>query len=92
MNNKPKLRELIIHCSCGSLDHCIRFSYYEGEDELYIETLIDNQVGFWDRLWRAFKYVFRVNDCSVSDFVFTPTETKKFYSFIKTHYLKEYEE
>jgi hypothetical protein len=50
-------------CVCHSMDHAIRVSYMEDEDdirchELYIDTQFPRQKNLWERLVLAVRYVF----------------------------------
>jgi len=48
-------------CDCESLEHTIRFSYFEFPDDdlcLYIEMFLNKHSSFFKRLWIALKYVF----------------------------------
>lgn len=51
-----------LECKCGSSEHILRFVYDDGdgkeEPEIYTEVLLHMYMGFFHRLWLAFKYVF----------------------------------
>ncbi len=56
-------KELFVRCICGSLDHQLVMSWDPSEDEpqwqmLYIEIYLVSYQSFFQRLWRAVRYVF----------------------------------
>jgi len=56
---EPTMNDLFIRCDCHSLDHLICFSYSPDEpDEVYLEVHLIDYRHWWERLWRAIRYVF----------------------------------
>lgn len=49
--------ELIIICSCHTLDHAIRFSYWPDDDTLFVDVTMP-PLSWWKRIAVAFRYVF----------------------------------
>ncbi len=49
-------------CVCSSADHSIRFVYFEDDveepDEIYIEVQLAHTNKWYQRVWKALKYIF----------------------------------
>lgn len=53
------MRKEYIGCNCNSLDHTMRFAWFEDEpDTMYVETFIITYDRWYKRVWTAIKYVF----------------------------------
>ncbi len=53
------MRELIIKCDCGGLEHLLELSYDPDEpDYLFIVVLLHSYVGFWRRFLMAIRHIF----------------------------------
>lgn len=55
--NEP-FTHLTVTCSCSRLDHCVRFSHDAEDDLLYVEVAFPNGYTFWERVKKAWRYVF----------------------------------
>lgn len=44
-------------CDCGDVEHVIRFSYFDDEPEIYVNTYLKKS-NFFKRLWYGIKYIF----------------------------------
>lgn len=53
------MNKTYLECSCGSLEHLVRFSYFEDEkDFVYLEIHLAPDRSFFRRLFNAIKYIF----------------------------------
>ncbi len=53
------MKELFIRCACHSVDHQIVFSYDANDpDDVYLEVHLTDYDHWWQRMWRAIRYVF----------------------------------
>ncbi len=53
------MKELFVRCACHSADHQIIFSYDPLDpDDVYMEVHLIDYDHWWQRLWRAIRYVF----------------------------------
>jgi hypothetical protein len=50
------MKTLHLDCTCSSLEHAIRFSYYEDEPIVYVHFFLE-QPGFLKRLYLGIKYI-----------------------------------
>ena len=56
------LRKKHIDCTCSSIEHNLRFLYFDDnkdcrDHDLYIDVYLESPSGY-KRIWRALKYVF----------------------------------
>src|ERR1700722_4470854 len=63
----PKSDELIITCSCSSLDHSVRFTFWPWDRndeangmEAYIDVCLNYERSWWGRIKTAFRYLFQL--------------------------------
>jgi len=48
-----------INCSCGSIEHVLRFGYDPEEKEIWVEYYISAEyLNFFQRFWMGLKYIF----------------------------------
>ena len=61
MRNKTRKEEMF-RCTCGGI-HFMCFTYWEDEEnpELFIETIDPETMPLWERLKRAWLYIFKSN-------------------------------
>lgn len=57
------MEKRFLECNCQATEHVVVFSWVKGEDDprfqhLYIESQLSTYLGFFRRIWAAFKYVF----------------------------------
>ena len=55
--------DLILVCSCTSLDHSIRFSKDRDSLEWYVDVMLSPERSFWKRLKSALAYLFNGRTC-----------------------------
>ena len=46
-----------MECSCGSMNHVVRFSDIEGESSLSVSYHLNNHRPWWRRLWQSLKHI-----------------------------------
>ena len=52
------MKELFIRCVCHSLDHQVVLSYDANDpDDVYLEMHLTDYDRWWQRLWRAVRYL-----------------------------------
>ena len=85
MMEENELRE-VFRCNCSEIDHVFEVNYLDYVDELfpdkevYINVMLDDRVGFFKRIWYAFKYVFSIgnkNKCCVAEIILDQPKTEK---------------
>lgn len=52
------MKEKYINCSCSSLEHICRLTYYSDEPDFLYFTVHLNNLSFWKRLILGIKYIF----------------------------------
>ena len=57
--------ELVLVCSCTSLNHVVRFSYWD--EDGYISVLLCAERSWWKRLKTSIAYLFRGHTCRYGD-------------------------
>lgn len=65
-NNQQEQAVLICVCSCSSLDHSVRFSYWpkskydmpETKPLVTLDMILNQERSFWKRVVTAFRYLF----------------------------------
>ena len=50
-------RELLI-CKCHSSEHQVIFTWFDDDEEVYMEVLLNTEYKWWKRIWVAIKYIF----------------------------------
>lgn len=46
-----------VNCACGANEHHMTFTYYDGDNEVYVQYFLQSQP-FWKRLILGIKYIF----------------------------------
>lgn len=54
----PPMTTHYFDCKCSSSEHTLRFVYDPLENEIYTEVFLDQNRGFFKRIWVAIKYIF----------------------------------
>lgn len=79
------MKELLLICSCDSLEHQM-FFWYDKEDgsELYTEVHLTTWHNFFKRLWYGLKYAFGYKSRfgAWDEFIFSKKEQEKLYNFL----------
>jgi hypothetical protein len=52
------MKDDIIICSCGSVEHQVIIRVIKGEPEVYLTIHLQQYKSFWKRLWVGLKYAF----------------------------------
>lgn len=50
-------KELLI-CKCYSPEHQVLFRWFDDDEEVYMEVLLNPEYKWWKRVWIAIKYIF----------------------------------
>ncbi len=88
------MKDFFIRCACHSLDHLVVFSYDPLDpDEVYLEVHLVDYNHWWQRLWRAMRYVFG-KPCRYGDWdevLLSPDKATELYYFLD-EYLDAWDE
>ena len=74
-----------LNCTCFDLRHVLQFNILEGEGldpELWVSTIPDTSVGFWERVKMALQFVFRNNPWTASETFLDLEEAEKLHDLI----------
>ena len=82
-----------LECNCEASEHLVRFGWWTNEKDpnlqyLYIEVQTATWMGFWSRVWTAFKYIFGLGNIGWSETIMFEGEAKKLRNIID-EYLSE---
>lgn len=84
-------KEIILKCDCSDLGHMVRFTYFGetlADDEfMYVSSGMDAEAGFFYRLKNAFKYLFKIDECSwvFGETVLLPSDIRDLTSFVQEY-------
>ncbi len=51
-----KMEHVFLNCVCSTPEHTIRFSYFKGNEEVYVAIYLSS-FPFWKRLYYGLKYI-----------------------------------
>ena len=57
MNSQDYYKKTYLECDCTEFEHCIRMSYDDDVDMMYVHYFLPKAV-WWKRLWTGIKYIF----------------------------------
>lgn len=79
--------ELFLGCDCHSADHIARLTYWPRDGEMYLTVRLGRGT-FWERVKRAFHYVFASKPCRYGDFdefILRPEDVARLSEFLATY-------
>ena len=66
-------------CMCGSVEHQFVVSQFEDDDdeEVYVSVRLNAYGNVFQRLWRALKYVFNIDDAEYDEVILDKENQQK---------------
>lgn len=81
-----------LHCNCSSISHLVRFWYDEDDKEEFkrvplmsIEVCADASIPFYERIWRALKYVFNFQNLTYNEVIVTEQQIADLEDFLQEY-------
>lgn len=76
----------IFECNCQSLEHLFRMSYWPEEKDdpafVVLEITPRSFTSFWERVWRALKYIFKVEPWISAEVLVDEDRAKEMIKFL----------
>lgn len=86
--DKIGYNELLLRCECHSLMDIATMGYYNDDPQWSIQSHLNTHRGFCERLWIAFKYIFKIRtNYSYSEIVLTDEDADAAYKFLDDYKL-----
>ena len=70
-------------CKCNSVEHQFVVSQFDDEEEVYISVRLNAYGNVFQRLWRALKYVFNIDDAEYSEVILDKENQQKFIELLQ---------
>lgn len=80
--------ELLLRCSCSSLDHLVCFTRFVEDDnprKTYVNVILDQRRSFFRRFITAFRYVLGLDVCrygTLAEVVLEPEEEARLHAWL----------
>ena len=64
-------------CKCSSVEHQFVVSQFDDEEEVYVSVRLNAYGNVFQRLWRALKYVFNIDDAEYDEVILDKENQQK---------------
>ena len=76
------LETKVFICDCHSSEHQFIVDRYDDEPEVYVSIRLNSYGNVFYRLWRAIKYVLKVDEASYDEVVLNEVKQKELSDFL----------
>jgi len=76
------LETKVFICDCHSSEHQFIVDRYDDEPEVYVSIRLNSYGNVFYRLWRAIKYVLKVDEASYDEVVLNEVKQKELFDFL----------
>ena len=76
------LETKVFICDCHSSEHQFIVDRYDDEPEVYVSIRLNSYGNVFHRLWRAIKYVLKVDEASYDEVVLNEVKQKELSDFL----------
>ena len=73
----------IFICDCHTPEHQFIVEYFDDEPEVYVSVRLNNCGNMFQRVWRAIKYVLKVNEAEYVEVILNEDKKKELIKFLQ---------